>query len=55
MEMTKIEQEKHRALRIQLNEIRTNGEDVMISDRHIIRKADWARLADKRSNPNKKE
>ena len=55
MDMTKIEQEKHRALRTELNERRSNGEDVMIFDGQVILKSDRSKLADLRSNQKKNE
>ena len=55
MDMSKAEQEKHKALRTELNERRQKGDDVMIFDGRIILKKDRDEEAAKRAELRKKE
>lgn len=55
MAMSKAEQEKHKAPRIELNERRQKGDDVMIFDGRIILKKDKDEEAAKRAGLRKKE
>ena len=55
MDMSKAEQEKHKAIRTELNERRQKGEEVMIFDGRIILKKDREAEAAKRAELRKKE